>query len=413
MREMQAAWPSQADYIMALQDPPSAFVDPSLQGGTVESDRVLDLPKPRSGQMASVYKVFDGRKTWAVRCFNFASEERAGRYRAISSFLARNPNRYTVDFAYVEEGISVASRFYPIVKMEWIEGDLLHIYIAEHLAAPAVLHRLAYSWVEMTRALHELGMAHCDLQHGNVIVTPAGELKLIDYDGMFVPEFSGMPSIEDGHPNYQHPCRQSGDFGPRLDNFSAWVVYLSLTAVAHDPGVWEKLRCGDDCLAFRRADFVRPSESAAFAHLAACADPDVRKIAEFVRSMLSHEPAQLPDVERYARIVRAPGAEGRGPGFAPFAAERLAGGVFTEPYEPQRAAPRPIPVALVLGPSKFQRTAARAAVGVALTAAGSWAFHVFGFATEQIAVVVVLGWMLAAILAIASRNSKPPGSFSN
>ena len=148
---MQQAWPAQADYIMALQDPRSAFLDPALQAGTVECDSVLDLPKPRSGQMASVYKVFDGPRTWAVRCFNFASGQRAMRYRAISNFLARNANRYTVDFAYVPAGIVVSSATYPIVKMEWVEGDLLHAYIAKHLADPAVLQQLARAWLEMLR----------------------------------------------------------------------------------------------------------------------------------------------------------------------------------------------------------------------------------------------------------------------
>jgi hypothetical protein len=387
-------WPAQADYIEALQDPPSAFTDPALRAGTVEVDGVLGLPKPRSGQMASVYKLFDGAKTWAVRCFNFASAERAERYRAISDFLARSPNRYTVEFAYLPDGIVVASATYPIVKMEWVEGDLLHTYIANHLDSPDMLQRLARAWVEMVRDLHALGMAHGDLQHGNVLVTAAGELKLIDYDGMFVPAFTGMGSLEDGHPNYQHPCRQSQNFGAQLDNFSAWSVYLSIVAVARDRPAWDTFGFGDDCLALRRADYVRPSASPAFAALGAAADADVRKMGEFVRSLLAHEPERLPALESCSRIVATPVGGARPDEWswrlAPFENEPLAPGVYAEPFEPRPGEPH------------------TAAGGVAASLGGYWVFHALGFATEQFIAVVVLGWVLAAILAIASRSPEPP-----
>ena len=49
-------------------------------------------------------------------------------------------------------------------------------------------------------------MAHADLQHGNVILVPKGDqlaLKLIDYDGMYVPALAGglsgdVPSRQQG-----------------------------------------------------------------------------------------------------------------------------------------------------------------------------------------------------------------------
>jgi hypothetical protein len=412
MRETGAAWPAQADYIEALQDPSSAFIDPGLRAGRVESDSVFNLPRPRSGQMASVYKVFDARKTWAVRCFNFASPERAQRYRAIAEFLARSANRYTVEFAYLKDGIVVGSETYPIVKMEWVEGDLLHTYIAKHRDAADVLQRLARAWVEMVRDLHALGMAHGDLQHGNVLVTSAGELKLIDYDGMFVPAFAGMGSLEDGHPNYQHPCRQMQNFGPQLDNFSAWSVYLSIVAVERDREAWDAFGFGDDCLALRHADYVRPSASPAFAALGAAADADVRKMGDFVRSLLTHEPERLPALESCSRIVAAPADETRPEQrswrFAPFENEPLAPGIYAEPFEPQGAEPRPAPIAAPTPPSPTLRLVAAAGGGIAATVGGYWIFHALGFTVEQFIAVVVLGWLLAAILAFASRGSPPP-----
>lgn len=408
-------WPAQADYIEALQDPASAFLDPGLRAGTVESDSVFNLPRPRSGQMASVYKVFDAHKTWAIRCFNFASNERAERYRAISAFLARSANPYTVEFAYLRDGIIVGSQTYPIVKMEWVEGDLLHTYIANHLNEPDLLTQLARAWVDMARDLHALGMAHGDLQHGNVLVTPAGELKLIDYDGMFVPAFAGSLSLEDGHPNYQHPCRRAEHFGPQLDNFSAWSVYLSIVALSRARSAWDEFGFGDDCLALRRADYVRPSASPAFAAFERAADTDVRKIGGFVRSLLTHEPERLPALENCSHLVVAAGGAAalgqRSWRFAPFEMEPLGPGVYSEPYEPRPLAPfapsKPEPRRRSSWATPFLGPAAG---GIAATAGGYWVFHVLGFAMEQYIAVVALGWVLAIILAIASRGPKAPPS---
>jgi hypothetical protein len=314
-----------------------------------------------------------------------------------------------VHFAYDEEGIAVGERRYPIVSMEWVEGDLLPAYISKHLEAPAVLERLAGAWVELVRDLHGMGMAHGDLQHGNVLVTGAGELKLIDYDGMFVPAFAGEPSSELGHPNYQHPCRETRHFGPQLDNFAAWVVYLSIAAVAHDRTAWESLRFGDECLAFRHADYVRPSASDAFARLTTPSGPQSGKLARYVQSMLSHEPDALPALEKCARTTLA--AVGDGHPIAAWAlpafdSEPLVPGVYREPYRPGSTLRPPPPPR----PLKISRTAAGAAVGVAATAAAAEVFHLLGFSTAQYAAIVVLGWVLAGIIVLASRGPKAPST---
>lgn len=397
MPDLPSAWPSQRDYIEALQDPASAFVDPALRLATVESD-VFGLPRPRSGRMASVYRVFDDDRTWAVRCFNFGSDERVDRYRAISDFLSRHPNPYTVGFEYCEDGIVVGAARYPILKMEWIEGELLHTYMFEHREAPADLDRLADAWVALVADLHALGIAHGDLQHGNVLVTETGELKLIDYDGMYVPAFARLASLENGHPNYQHPCRLSRDFGPALDNFSAWVVFLSIVAVARDASVWDGLHFGDDRLAFGRADYETPSESFAFATLGAARDPDVRTMTLFLISLLSHEPQRLPPLEERAKL--------------PFAHEALRPGPYVEPFRIAHVEPM---VPKKRNSSRVEPVSARTRLalvvgggGFAGTLAGYVALHQFGFSTQQNLAILGLGIAFAGILAAASRGPKPP-----
>ena len=79
--------------------------------------------------------------------------------------------------------------------------------------------------------LRAANIAHGDLQHGNVVVV-GDQLRLLDYDGMFVPALANKQSNECGHRNYQLPKRSRWDYGPHLDHFSAWVIYVSLVAVA-------------------------------------------------------------------------------------------------------------------------------------------------------------------------------------
>src|SRR5262249_1378941 len=136
-------------------------------------------------------------------------------------------------------------------------------FIKGNLSTPGNLNKLASEWVAMLGALRRVGIAHGDLQHGNVLIVQ-GRLRLVDYDGCYVPVLQGRQAIELGHLNYQHPRRSPADFGPNLDNFSAWLIYLSIIATAGRPALWKQLGGGDECLLFRKADLQAPQRSEAF-----------------------------------------------------------------------------------------------------------------------------------------------------
>lgn len=66
--------------------------------------------------------------------------------------------------------------------------------------------------VKLAARRRKANLAHADLQHGNVLLVPAGAggrlgLKLIDYDGIFVPAQSGIRTGEVGPPAFQYPQR--------------------------------------------------------------------------------------------------------------------------------------------------------------------------------------------------------------
>ncbi|MGH7950920.1 MAG: PEGA domain-containing protein [Limisphaerales bacterium] len=288
-------WPLIDDYTGAVQNSQSAFNDPDLRNGQPELTR-LGLPRPISGGFACVYNIQSSRGRWAARCFLSEISDQQQRYDVIDKHLKKVRLAHTVLFEYLPKGIEVKGKKYPLLKMEWVQGDSLSTFIEKNVNNPTVLRSLAGKWVKMLTALQATGIAHGDLQHGNILVV-GGELRLIDYDGMFVPALSGRTSHEIGQKNYQHPARTGFDFGPQLDNFSAWMVYLSLVALATHPELWRKYNGGDECLLLRKEDFLNPSNSAVLRDLNNSGSNEIQALTEIFISFLNFSPLDVPPLD--------------------------------------------------------------------------------------------------------------------
>lgn len=274
-------WPLPQDINEAVQNPASAFTDPDLAEGNVDVGP-LGVPLPRSGGFADVYRIHgaDGRD-WAVKCFTRPVPGLQDRYAAVDHYLAQAALPFCVGFSYFPEGLRVRGGEFPILKMPWVEGFPLNEFISDNLGRLNVLESLLTVWGRMCRRLRESGLAHADLQHGNVILVPGGQksllsVRLVDYDGMFVPALSGRPPSEYGHPSYQHPDRvakqvYSGD----LDRFPHLVVSTALRGlVVCGKGMWEKYDTGDNVL-FREADYKNPAGSKLMRELWDSRDPSL------------------------------------------------------------------------------------------------------------------------------------------
>ena len=191
---------------------------------------------PRSGNFADVYEMtHPNGKKWAVKCFTRQVAGLRERYAAISAYLKQADLPFMVDFSYLEQGIQVQGQWYPILKMDWVEGFTLNEFVKRTRRQSAVCwKRSAQIWVKLARRLREAKLAHCDLQHGNVLLVPGKRdgglsVKLIDYDGMWVPALAGQKSGEVGHPAYQHPQRlRDGTYNAEVDRFPHLVICTAL-----------------------------------------------------------------------------------------------------------------------------------------------------------------------------------------
>ena len=289
------AWPTMPEFYDVVQNPGVCFEDNDLVQGTVALNQ-RGLPLVYSGNFACVFKVTTGGGDVAVRCFTREVGDQQERYGHLSDYLKGVKAEAFVGFEYVERGIRVKGHWYPIVRMDWAEGDRLDKFVADHIDRPDAFLDLAARWRGVNGTLRGLKIAHNDLQHGNVMVQEQGALRLVDYDGIFLPRFDGQPSPETGHPNYQHPMRSSQDYHAGIDNFPSLVVYLSLLALSTAPDLWDRFYNQDNIL-FTRGDFADPNNSDCFNTLKGNPDANVSSLARVLEECCARPVGEVPDLE--------------------------------------------------------------------------------------------------------------------
>ncbi|WP_216918038.1 hypothetical protein, partial [Nocardia noduli] len=259
-------------------------------------------PSVASGGFAATFKIesVTGDR-YAVRCFHKQGQgdrNLADRYRHISNFFATHPEfGFLVPVVYEEKGITVGSDRFPIVRMQWAEGDTLGVWLEDWAAAsrpdPTAIDTVRIGIAAAVDTLRRNGAAHGDLQHGNIIVGKDLSIRLIDYDGMYLPSMGQLQAIEQGHRNYQHPGR-GNTFDADIDVFGAAVIDLSLRALRNQPTLWEDYGGTGENLIFTVADFIDPTTSQVFTSLTRI--PDVAEDALRLQSACRGSFDQVPAV---------------------------------------------------------------------------------------------------------------------
>ena len=276
-------WPGPADYAPAVGGfPHVSLLDPKLKGGKPKRSPT-NLLLVYSGGFSTVFPIEVAADIYALRCWTRDIGDAKNRYEKISAYLKQVRLPYFVDFEYVPEGILINGRKYPITRMEWAEGASLRDFIAQNLQNAAIFKTLADKFQKMVADLHAHQISHGDLQNGNILLERRGtdvEIKLIDYDSLFVPALRGQPSPTPGLPEYQHPARGSLS-NEKVDYFSELVIYLSFLTLAEKPGIWDQFdlenRTGDGLL-FSKEDFENPDKSDIFQELEKLS-PDIQQLA--------------------------------------------------------------------------------------------------------------------------------------
>lgn len=244
-------YPLISEYVRAIQDA-SNNLD---ELGHLEP--VLDdhgEPYRSSGAFAVVFKMKDEQtgKCYALKCFTEEQEGRAEAYRKIADELECVDSSYLTSVKYLEKEIFVDSSCekdeFPVLLMDWIDGETMENYIAENYQDNYAMAMLCYRFCKMAAWLRSQPFAHGDIKPDNIMVRPDGSLTLIDYDGMFVPAMKGQKSPTIGTKDFSHPLRTVDDFDETIDDFALASIALSLKAISLKPSLLDEYGSADRLL---------------------------------------------------------------------------------------------------------------------------------------------------------------------
>ena len=297
-------YPSFAEYADALQlNLDVVLADPVLARGTLRR-RASGLPVAHGGTFALTFEIEADHRKYALRCFHKRLDALHERYDALTKHLAGVKGPYLVACQFQPQGITTESGTYPVVRMDWVDGQSLAAFVAEHLQDPGALQQMRFSLRRLARHLRENGIAHGDIQPSNIVVQRGANLRLIDYDGMFVPALGPFCSAELGQRNFQHPGRRRRHFNASLDAFSFSVIDLALDALSRRPDHWPRTASGEDAFLLRAADFADPANSATFALLSR--EPGIERRVNHLAAICMAPFEQIPSFEDFVAARDVP-----------------------------------------------------------------------------------------------------------
>ena len=256
-------YPLISEYVRAIQDA-SNNLDELAHLVPVQDDH--GEPYRSSGAFAVVFKMKDEQtgKCYALKCFTEEQEGRAEAYRQIADELEFVDSSYITSVKYLEKEIFVDSSCeedeFPVLLMDWIDGETMENYIAENYQDNYAMAMLCYRFCKMAAWLRSQPFAHGDIKPDNIIVRPDGTLTLVDYDGMFVPAMKGQKSPTIGTKDFSHPLRTIDDFDETIDDFALASIALSLKAISLKPSLLDEYGAADRLL-FSAADYRDLSKS--------------------------------------------------------------------------------------------------------------------------------------------------------
>ena len=169
-------YPLAGDYQAVLQNPGAVFTVASLRQAQFAHDG-SGLPAAIAGTSAAVFQVTIGGDAYALRCYTREDASSPERYAAFDNFVAsQGLSEHVGQVTWHDEAVRVKGATWPVLQMEWIEGQQLNEYVG-YLVESAntdALATLASRWLKLVSELQRVRFAHGDLQHGNVIIDQRG-----------------------------------------------------------------------------------------------------------------------------------------------------------------------------------------------------------------------------------------------
>ena len=295
----------------------SEYVD-AIRSAEDNLDKLIDLrpvfdsngtPIMSSGNFAVVFKMRSARddKLYALKCFTKEQEGREEAYRQIADELEFVQSTYLAKVRYYDHELFVDTQGsdnseFPVLLMDWVEGETLDRYVCRNINDTYALEMLAYNFSRLAMWLLPQPFAHGDLKPDNILVQTDGSLTLVDYDGMYVPAMQGQKARELGSPDFRHPLRTENDFNEHIDDFPVISILLSLRLIAADPSLLDSYGVSDRLL-FAESDYRDLSSCALLKNVFPSHDVDINTLVSLftiadMHKSLSHVSFRLLTVKK-------------------------------------------------------------------------------------------------------------------
>ena len=272
-------YPLISEYVRAVQDAESNLDSLSHLVPVLDDH---GEPYRSSGAFAVVFKMKDEQtgKYYALKCFTEEQDGRAEAYQQIADELEFIDSSYLTSVKYLDKELfvdcSCEDEEFPILLMDWVEGETMETYIANNYTNSYNMGMLCYRFCKMAAWLRSQLFAHGDIKPDNIMVRPDGSLTLVDYDGMYVPAMKGQKSPTIGTRDFSHPLRSVDDFDETIDDFAFASIALSLKAISLKPSLLDDYGASDRLL-FSTDDYRDLSKSKVWRAMQELANDDDMK----------------------------------------------------------------------------------------------------------------------------------------
>ncbi len=201
-----------------------------------------------AGGNAAVFRVTVEEKEYALKCFT----KQVGYSPEVYEFLSTGESPLLCRSFYLPQEIFVfqggdPGRWHDVAITEWAEGRTLDFEMRKALHAGDT-ERIAGLAVVFDSAAKELlcaEWAHGDIKPENIIISPHGNLKLIDYDSMFLPSMEGSSCNQTGTLFWRHPRRSELYFNRHIDDYPIAMLSATLHCLAEFPALHARYGHGE------------------------------------------------------------------------------------------------------------------------------------------------------------------------
>ena len=296
-------WPGTQQIEQALEHIESSAKDENLKKLKMKLDS-NGLLLQWQGQMANVYKATYNNEKFAIKIFTRKKEGLLERYEKLHNFfiskkeLKQSP--YFTTFDYIQNAIEMnlskqgKTAIFPIVKMRWAEGDTLESFI-EKTNDPKEIKTVSKNFMKLVDFLENHEIAHGDLHPKNILVDKKLNLKLVDYDCIYINDFKGKKQPETGDQDCQHPNREKFPYDEKIDRFSALVIYLALLAISEKIELKDHKDTGD--FIFSKSDFEKPNKSPLFKKFNEISSGSVTTLTEKLKKYCDQTKPNIPSLK--------------------------------------------------------------------------------------------------------------------